>query len=83
MQARNKKGDCMSLSLQGEKSLIAADTVVALPTRSDARGRADEEKKKKKKIAPFALRRNSSGATTIPACGAIPPSTIHLIASHT
>lgn len=33
----------MSLTLQGEKSLIAAGSVVALLTRSVARGRADEK----------------------------------------
>lgn len=66
----------MSLTLQGEKSLIAAGSVVALLTRSVARGRTDE------KFAPFALSRNSSSATYIPACGAI-PSTIHLIAIRT
>lgn len=42
------KTDCISLTLQGEKSLIAADTIVTLPTRSDARRRTDE------KFAPFA-----------------------------
>lgn len=51
------KRDCISLTLRGEKSLIAADTMVALPARSDARGRTDE------KFAPFALSRNSSSAT--------------------
>lgn len=51
------KRDCISLTLQGEKSLIAADTTLALPTRSDARGRTDE------KFAPFALSRISSSAT--------------------
>ncbi len=51
------KTDCISLTLRGEKSLIAADTRVALPARSDARGRTDE------KFAPFALSRNSSSAT--------------------
>lgn len=69
----------MSLTLQGEKSLIAAGSVVALLTRSVARGRTDE------KFAPFALSRNSSSATYIPACGACGaiPSTIHLIAIRT
>lgn len=42
------KTDCTSLTLQGEKTLIAADTIVTLPTRSDARRRTDE------KFAPFA-----------------------------
>lgn len=69
----------MSLTLQGEKALIAAGSVVALLTRSVARGRTDE------KFAPFALSRNSSSATYIPACGACGaiPSTIHLIAIRT
>jgi len=52
-----KKKDCKSLTHQGEKSLIAADSVVTLPTRRDARGRTDE------KFSPFALRRNPSSPT--------------------
>lgn len=78
MQARHKKRLYIINTPGWKITNCSRHRIVTLPTRCDARGRADE------KFAPFALSRNSSSATysSCGACGVI-PATIHLIASHT